>query len=119
MSLEQMNKSELVKQLRESIQANKELESRIKELEEDKVSGNVANELILPYKAVSLLRGGGKFYIVKLAYDIKGNAKVVSKEEKSKDYSAYYDAERFLNTDIDRQEIIKGDMFEKVVNENN
>lgn len=105
MSLEQLTKADLVKQLRETIQANKELESRIKEIEEDKVSGNVANEAVMPYLGISLLRGGGKYFIVKLAYDIKGNAKVTSRVEMDRDYKAYYDAERYLSTDLDKQEI--------------
>jgi hypothetical protein len=117
MSLEQMNKPQLVKELRETIQLNKELATRIKELEDDKVNGNVpegdvvqTGEVKLPYLAVSLLRGRGKYFIVKLAYDLKGNAKVLSKVEKAKDYNAYYDAERFLNTDIDKQMLLAEDM---------
>ena len=110
MSLEQMTKADLVKQLRETIQANKELESQMKEIQEDKVTGNVAGELELPYIGVSLLRGKGHYYIVKLAYDIKGNAKVVSREKRNTDYNAYYDAEIFLNTVIDRQEAMEEDL---------
>jgi len=119
MSLEQKNKPELVKELRETIQRNKELEARIKELEEDTSNnGNVIQPAVttddkLPYLAVSLLRGKGKYFVVKLAFDLKGNAKVISKVEKAKDYNAYYDAERFLNTDIDKQVLLEQDMEQK------
>jgi len=104
MSLEQLTKNELVKQLRESQQANKALQAKLNELEN---IGNTTNEVSteLPYLGVSQFReaNGAGGYIVKLSFDLDGRCKILSKEYKNESYKVNWEAVKFLEEKIEKQ----------------
>lgn len=113
MSLEQMKKEELVKGLRTAQQTIKDLEFQLKEATTSnaEVPDNIGNveEVELPYKGISLLRDGVRFFNVLLKFDLKGNAKVISKTEANSEHMAFYNAEVLLSSEIDRQEVLSED----------
>lgn len=113
MSLEQMKKEDLVRELRTTQQTNKDLEveikelkTKIKDLEEDKTNNGNKIEVSLPYKGVSLLKDKKRkrSSLVRIQFDLKGNCKVDMKEF-TQDHTAYFNAEKVLNEELIRQDL--------------
>ena len=121
MSIESMNKAELVKELRVAQQELKLAQSRIQALENNQAKNEQAESQLveqLPYQGVSLLRTKDKkFLVVRLRFDLDGRSRVVSVEDMKKDYMAYTKAEEILSTEIDAQVELEKDVIQEMEEE--
>lgn len=121
MSIEQMNKSELVKEVRRLTQENKLLEAENRDLSKATNSAvesvlAATEELVeatkveldrLPYLAVSIIKKDNKNHrVIQVRFDLDGNAKVdFSKDQVLKEgYRASYEAARLMETVVAIQE---------------
>lgn len=123
MSLESMNKNELVKELRTAQQDLKLAELKIKELEAKVTTNEVAKsqaEGSLPFQAVSLLRTEDKkFLVIRLGFDLEGRSAITSVVDHKKDYLAYAKAEQILASEIDTQDTLDAGKLLELGNEDN
>lgn len=117
MSIESLNKAELVKEVRRLTQENKLLEASITELTTSNVSppdgsqndsdeANTASSE-LPYLAVSIVKkSANEHRIIQVRFDLDGNAKVdFAKEKVEKEgYRAGYEAAKLMETVVANQE---------------
>jgi DNA-directed RNA polymerase specialized sigma54-like protein len=121
MSIEQMNKSELVKEVRRLTQENKLLEAENKDLAnatnsavesvlattEELVAATKVELDSLPYLAVSIIKKDNNNHrVLQIRFDLDGNAKVdFSKDKVLKEgYRASYEAAKLMETIVAIQE---------------
>jgi len=121
MSIEQMNKSDLIKEVRKLTQDIKILEAENKGLSDltnktvkaiveatEEVRVETENELKeLPYLAISILKKNANSHrVLQVRFDLEGNAKVdFSKDQVLKEgYRASYEAARLMETIVAIQE---------------
>jgi DNA integrity scanning protein DisA with diadenylate cyclase activity len=117
MSIESLNKNELVKEVRKLTQENKLLEASLSELTTsidtvgNSLNGDnnddVAVSKELPYLAVSIVKqSSDKHRVIQVRFDLDGNAKVdFSKEKVEKEgYRAGYEAAKLMETIVANQE---------------
>lgn len=114
MSLEQLTKPELVKELREANQNNKALQTEVEQLkkqvaelsdQKDNVGNSEQEASQLPYLAVSQFReaGGNGGRVIKLRFNLQGDAEIISNEKYSADYKVNFEAVKILETEIEKQ----------------
>lgn len=114
MSLEQLKKDDLVKELRTAQQENKSLQTEVEQLkkqvselsEQKDNAGNTDQEVgELPYLAVSQFREavgkGGR--VIRLRFDLQGNAKIVSNDYFNENYKVNWEAVKILETEVENQ----------------
>lgn len=113
MSIEAMNKNELVKEVRRLTQENKLLEASLSEITTsadttEKAAVEANNDVkSLPYLAVSIVKKDSNNHrVVQVRFDLNGNAKVdFSKEKIEKEgYRAGYEAAKLMETIVANQE---------------
>lgn len=117
MTIEAMNKPDLVKEVRRLTQDLKISNARVKALEESVVSDTSvkaqeqavkSSELeALPFVAVSIVKGKeGKFKLVQVRFNLDGEAIVDQRKEKliTENYQASFAAAKLIATVIEKQE---------------